>query len=224
MKRLDCENQTAALKSLADITGIVAERIWNIFLDHDFVEEYENGRYPCDFLDYLYNRFMEFFEIPNVEIDEICWFHLTRTMHPELFRTNGILPRKEAYLLLNQVENSTIHPCSPIFIKECQGPFAMLVKDIAFCPEDADHHDYLKVPELMEDMGLSSIYEENGTSIIIKFVSKPGFEPYHYLKHVLYYLYNCRHSNNLDMWCNTCFNAEGIPISPDSFLYIEEVT
>ena len=223
MKRLDCESRTTALKSLADITGIDAERIWDVFLKYDYVSEYDNGRFPCDFLDFLYNSFMEHFEIQNVEIDEICWFHLTRTLHPKLFKTHGILPRKDAYLLLSQAECRTLNPCSPIFTKECQGPFAMLVKDIAFCPEATDHHDYLKVPELMEDMGLSSIYEENGTSIIIKFVSKPEFEPYHYLKHVLYYLYNSRHMTDLDMYCNTCFNAEGIPVLPNSFLYIEEV-
>lgn len=223
MKRLDCENKASTLKSLAVITGIDERRIWDVFLKHDHVSEYENGRFLCDFLDYLYNGFIDFFDIQNIEIDEIFWFHLSRTLHPKLFQKHGILPRKQAYMLINQVECKTASSCSPIFTKECQGPFAMLIKDIAFCPENADHHDYLNVPELMEDMGLSSIYKQNGTSIIIKFVSKPKFEPYHYLKHVLYYLYNCRHLSDLDMWCNTCFDAEGTPILPDAFQYIEVV-
>ena len=113
--------------------------------------------------------------------------------------------------------------CSPIFNKECQGPFAILVKDIAFCPKSVGHHDYLMVPELMEDLGLSNVYKNNGTSLIVKFITHPEYEPYHYLKHVLYYLYNCRHMTHLDMYCNTCFDAKGIPILPSSFLYVEEV-
>ena len=223
MKRLDCENQLTALKSLSDIVGIDAELIWDDFLKYDFVTVYENGRFLCDFLDYLYDSFLEYFAIRNIEINEVCWFHLSRTMHPELFRKHGILPRKQAYMLLNRVDSTDINPCSPICTKECQGPFAMLVKDIAFCPDKAGHHDYLRVPELMEDIGLGSVYEANGISLIIKFVFKPKFEAKHYLKHVVYYLYCCRHSDELDMYCNTCFNAEGIPVSPESILYIKEV-
>ena len=63
MKRLDCENQLTALKSLSDIVGIDAELIWDDFLKYDFVTVYENGRFLCDFLDYLYDSFLEYFDI-----------------------------------------------------------------------------------------------------------------------------------------------------------------
>ena len=220
---LDCETQKSTLISLANVTGISTDSIWNDFLDLDHASIYESGNYPYDFSQYLYNSFIVYFNISKIKIDKICWFHLSRTLHPEQYLKHGILPRKEAFSLLYGTDKICHSFKGLVEWDVTQGPFAMLIREIAFCPDSAGNHDYLKIPELIEDIGLSEIYKEQGKSVIIKFIYGIQYEPDHYIKPILNYLFNCHNKNELTTHSNTCFNGEGKYIPKENIISIEFV-
>lgn len=72
-----------------------------------------------------------------------------------------------------------------------QGPFAMLVKDGFFSHDEMGNHNYLSIPEWVEDMGagIAKLFYDNSKSVIVKFRAIPQFEAEAYLESVLCYLY-----------------------------------
>ena len=65
------------------------------------------------------------------------------------------------------------------------GPHALLVKDAFFCPLDLGHHDYLTIPEIVDDIcmcyeesfghpPLRALFNRAATPCIVKFSSAPG--------------------------------------------------
>ena len=97
------------------------------------------------------------------------------------------------------------------------GPYGVLVRDVAFCPAEIGNHDYLGIPEIIEDISLCfveqygfdlrSAFIQNSQPCIVKFIDYTP-DP-RCLPPALYYLYSRFHGEPLSLSCNTCFDGLG---------------
>jgi hypothetical protein len=256
MARIDCETRESALYSIAYFYNADPLEIDQFLIEIDIPEidipeidiiDYDERCFLKRIL-YLFNqRFGE----PIFEIDEVCWFHLTRTRQESTFEA-GILPLNEAIdeiwsTLLSIFENTEHHlnllklkknGVSDYHynqkIKNCfdWGPFAMLIKDIAFC-SDSDtvcNHNYLNLPEIIEDICngylndfdvcLNNIIIESLKPCIVKFTSKK-YIANDLFEIVLYYLLLTIREKGLNIYANTCFDSKGFKIPSESILKID---
>ena len=109
------------------------------------------------------------------------------------------------------------------------GPYAMLIRDTAFKSDEMGNHDYLKVPEIIEDIcirfkevyshDLLEMYIKSTQSCIIKFVS--DFANPDNISAAIYYLHNKIHHKDLSIYCNNCFDGEGNHIPRENILNVE---
>ncbi|MEW5818884.1 MAG: hypothetical protein AB1782_01720 [Cyanobacteriota bacterium] len=260
LKILDCENKDTTIESLEKITGVARDKIIDflrLFDIENYYDMYPN--YP-NTSDVLFQLFKKKFS-PSINIDLIYWFHLTRTYEKNKFK-EGILPLNEAkekiwnflFSLIDDnfefnewqsfrenVENHLNNHYADLYRmkmndSEHWGPFAMLIKDIALRAMEIGNHDYLKIPEIVEDIceSFNNIYEINLTdkfssktqSCIVKFksnsfISNTG-KVDKYIGVTLYYLYCLLHNQSLNLDCNICFNDNpGIKIPAKNIIKVE---
>lgn len=112
-------------------------------------------------------------------------------------------------------------------------PYAMLIRDIAFYSKEAGNHDYLKIPEIVEDIAVGvkenygidmfQRYWKNSQSVIVKFWkqlrSRETVESY--IGIVLIYLYYILHNMPLSIGCNTCIDNQGIKVDKSDVLKVD---
>ena len=111
------------------------------------------------------------------------------------------------------------------------GPFAMLVRDIAFKASEVRNHDYLDVPEIVEDIcrcfekfydyNLLERYKSETKPCIVKFVTTKHRQ--YYLGSALCYLFYVAHNEKFSLSCNTCFDANSNGIKPNKIQNIEYI-
>ena len=108
----------------------------------------------------------------------------------------------------------------------------MLVRDVAFAPNNLSNHDYLLLPEIVEDI-CNGYLEKYQVSIhkdvvdalvpcIVKFVVRDnrdigGIAP------AISYLYKGIREEPISYYANTCFDAEGKVIPKTDILRIEYI-
>lgn len=239
MNCLDCETYETALQSVSNIMGIPQDQLVSHLANTDYVTLHEAHWRESLFDDFLFKNVCDSFRAYDFEIDRICWFHLSRTMHPEWFLEKGILPLQEIEPLLREdidkLRKELSNPPQYDFKQPTyhmlhdpyrQGPFAMLVKDVAFCHDEIGNHDYLAIPECVEDMGeeIADLFSENSISVVVKFQAQPQFETEWYLKKVMCYLYCAIHKIELSVDCNTCYEAPLHRIPPEDIIYVKEAS
>jgi hypothetical protein len=251
MRVLDCESIETTYNSLEGILGIQRDAIDVAFQDLDVERFYrDNPRYPEPPDDLVFSVVTNNAPSPPV-FDKVCWFHLTRTAVTNTFE-HGILslgqqidsiwnflhtllddgfPREEwndfrrhsgdshsAYLYRMKVGNP-LH----------WGPYAILVRDVAFKAKEVGNHDYLRAPEVVEDIcmcfsekygfDLLDVFLKGTKPCIVKFVDNHPRSDC--LLAALYYLYSAYHEQELSRYCNTCFDGEGVLIPKERILKIE---
>jgi hypothetical protein len=111
------------------------------------------------------------------------------------------------------------------------GPYAILIRDMAFCSSEVGNHDYLDVPEIVEDIcvcfsewadsDLLQVFRQHTRSCIVKFVVYEA-KPEH-LGVALYYLYCKENGIQLSIAANTCRNLCGQTVSPKHICSVEYV-
>ena len=241
MNCLDCETYETTLQSVSKIMGIPSDQLLNCLVNMDYYTLY-NDNVHCHevpFREFLFEKVCDYFYVHNFEINCICWFHLSRTMHPEWFAKKGILSLREIEPLLHddieklrqQIGNPPKYtykwPTYGMINESCrQGPFAMLIKDVAFHSDEMRNHDYLSIPEYIEDMGaeIADLFRKNSTSVIVKFKASPQYEAKEYLKVVIFYLYSIINKIELSVYCNTCYEAPLHRVPPEDIIYIKKVS
>lgn len=236
---LDCETYGTALHSVSQIMRIPQEELRNHLANTNYEALYEEHQFELPFEEFVLQTVCNKFCVNDFRIDLIYWFHLSRTMHPEWFSEKGILSLREMVPLLRadieklrqQMPNPPHYTCSGTTYRMLhnssrQGPFALLVKDVAFCHDKIGHHDYLSIPECVEDMGagIAKLFFDNSKSVIVKFRAVPQFEAEAYLEHVLCYLYCVFNQKELFIGCNTCYDAPLHKIPHEDIVYVEEVS
>ena len=240
MARIDCETRESALYSIAYFYNADLPEIDQFLIEINIpeIDISEIGIIDYDerwFLERILYLFNQRFGKPIFEIDEVCWFHLTRTRQESTFEA-GILPLNEAIdeiwsTLLSIFEN-TEHHLNLLKLKNngvgdhhynqkinnCNewGPFAMLIRDIAFCSDSDEicNHDYLDLPEIIADICngylnafgicLKNIIVESLKPCIVKFTSKDNTSN-EIFELVLYYLFLTIRGQNLNFHINLCF-------------------
>nr|WP_319374281.1 hypothetical protein [uncultured Methanobacterium sp.] len=196
---------------------------------------------------------------PVINFEYTCWFHLTRTSKFNTFNEGILplnknldyiwnflfhllkdeLTFKEWNIYRNDLENGNLkkedenifgfHYRNKIKNSIHWGPYAMLIKDSAFKSKEMGNHDYLKIPEIIEDIcypfdniynfNLLDRYIKNTQPCIVKF-KHSKFE-LDYLGAVLFYLYKICHNLKINIHCNTCFNGKGLKIHHNDILSVE---
>jgi len=248
---LDCESYKSAMKSLEVIYGIKTDEIKSFFNSFDLDAHCEIHDPDCMGDQELRNVFEQQIKLNPKKLDKVCWFHLTRALPDETFK-EGILPLSKSlekvWSVFYEVFRDTKHynNIKTLKVKGVDdfqynlksssiihsGPYAMLVKEVAFDSKNIGNHDYLRMPEIMEDIcnGYqkkygSSIFEELYKSlspIIIKFISGKKIDE-SCVGAALHYAYQSNKLSNMSISSNTCFDGGNLIIPFDEILNIDSV-
>jgi len=246
---LDCETYSSTMKSLATIYDVNTYEIEEFYKSFDIDNHFEVNDPDCSGDQELRNVFEERIQVESQKLDKVCWFHLTRALPEENFN-EGILPLSKSlekiwdvlfcvfidtkhYSNLKAIKDSGVDNFQynhKVGVDLLAGPFAMLVKDVAFYSQSLGHHDYLRTPEIIEDIcngyekkfGVS-IIETLGEALkpkIVKFISskKTGISC---IESALYYAYRICNHQELSSNTNTCFDGDNTAIPYDQILNVE---
>ena len=246
---LDCENPASTLKSISAIYGIPAQEIVAFFKAFDIGKYYEKN-ITDDYPDrVLTAAFEEKYNVEPKPLDSVCWFHLTRTLPGNNFSA-GILPFPESLNILWETL-FTLFKDSPhcknlkdlksqdLISERYQsrikhpylaGPYAVLVRDVAFRVNEIGFHDYLAMPEPLNDIcdryqaihkvNIFAQLQEKLIPCIVKFNDdrKTGRDC---IESAMYYLYTLEHNARLTDSANTCFDGQNGKVSPKQIIAVE---
>jgi hypothetical protein len=231
--------------------GADASDVARFLLGLDLDEEYQTKKISKLGDEYLAELFRSKFGGELHRWDNVCWFHLTRVPANTDF-AEGILP---LHLALEKVWGTLISILSDARRRanleklrgagvddfqynlktgdtSLSGPYAMLVRESAFQSRSMGNHDYLKLPEIIEDIcnGYQRQFGESiieGVSIalkpcIVKFEVAEG-DVSDLVEAVLMYCWSKVHSQELSLDANTCYDAGGTIVPHSAIRKIEFV-
>ncbi len=246
---LDCESYESTLASLAIIYNTTAEEIEDFINSFDLDGHYEINDPDCKGDQELRNVYERETNLNPLELDKVCWFHLTRALPDEKFN-EGILPlskslnkvwsvfdvifkNTEHYEHIKELEKNGVgNSLYKLKTKNSMyaGPYAMLVKEIAFNSDEVGHHDYLRIPEIMEDIcnGYKVKYGDviidylycALTPKIVKFISSKKVNV-SCVESALHYAYQSCKSKKMSLNSNTCFDGSNKIIPHSDILNID---
>lgn len=251
MKTLDCETREAALESVAELYGVSVDQIDGFLKNIDLDAHYEKENPPRAADEEMTRLFEEAFSVTAKTPERVHWFHLTRTDPDNDFR-DGILPLGKALPVVwdsvLRIFRNTPHqdklgamrlagvPDFPYNLKTAStvhgGPFAMLVRESAFRCKEMGTHDYLWLPEIMEDI-CNGYQHSHGVGIhehlcsalsptIVKFWSdeRRGRDC---IESAMYYLYLTAHGEEMSIHSNTCFDGNNLGVPHSNIVSISVV-
>ena len=244
---MDCESYASSLESIGDLYGVSASAVVRTLRGIDLDRECEKAPYvsPCELL-------LESFESgigsQAQTIQRVCWFHLTR-VPPGTDFSEGILPLHDALdkiwqtiisiptdpdtrTNLRQLRESGVgsHYELKTGSRLHSGPYAMLVRESAFSAHSVGNHDYLALPEIIEDI-CNGYLKKFGTTIhdevcaallpcIVKF-EVADEETTRLICPVLNYCLHKERGQELSTETNTCYDGEGKLIPRSAIRNIE---
>lgn len=250
---LDCETYHSSIRCLADLYAIDVYDAEAFFSALDIDEEYRRKDVSMRGDEFLARRFQAQFGDPDSTWERVRWFHVTR-VPPDTTFDEGILPLGPA---LDKVWDAVIAAQDDAGTKAklqkmrekgvrdrqynlktpatfFHGPYAMLVRVVSFHSGTIGNHDYLGIPEIVED--ICNGYEAaTGESIlrrvqnflkpcIVKFEERDGADrpdDPHLRRVLLYYCWSKCRSEDLCYLANTCFDAGGQVIPRSAIRKIE---
>lgn len=220
--------------------------------DFDLDKHYEEN-YLLDSPDReLLRAFQQYMGSLPQSIDRVYWFHLTRTLLEEDF-SEGILPLTDSldklWDIVFRVFSGTHHLPRLERMKNegfsnylynlkarqsfHAGPYAMLVRESAFLSQEIGNHNYLRMPEILEDIcnGYRESFNEEIFQIlsnalvpkIVKFWSH-SIDDDKYLAPALFYLYAKLYGRSMSIYANKCFDGRNRPILPKQIEFIEHIS
>lgn len=253
MRILDCESPESMYESLSKIIGADITHIQDSLLRFDIDQYFQSNPqskiYSEDLLLSLIAPSAE-----SLVYDATCWFHLTRAGAATNFE-QGILPlgmqidsiwrflfnllggsfsKAEWDNFKQSIETDFSHRFAKVYrLKTSKqhlwGPYAILIQDMAFDPKAYGNHDYLGIPEIIDDIctcfqqysriNLKDIYLQSTRPCIVKFIdSATDLE---YIKSAIKYLYLLNHKTRLVAPETYSFDGRGQPIPLDRVLKIQ---
>ncbi|UHL62597.1 hypothetical protein LSG25_10880 [Paralcaligenes sp. KSB-10] len=251
MAYLDCETVESTISCIAEIYDVQPEQIIDFFDHFDIEQHFERKRSEGDGAHEMKRLLEDIFGQPKNPITRTYWFHLTRVPEGTSFQ-DGILPLNEAlpriwemlYKILSKTNHaSRLREMAINGVADFQytfkttdslhwGPYSMLVKAIGGFAELAGNHDYLKTPEIVEDIcnGYEQLYNENIQQLveaglvptIVKFWSEDPEDQYG-LKSAIYYAYLAHNKMELSGPANTCFDGRNSIVQPNRIVYVEHL-
>lgn len=247
---LDCESFTSALYSLSGLFSCEEGELKRVLLNLNIEKVYQDSWRSLEASeDYLYEYAIDNLGL-NQKLSSVCWFHLSRTLQSNEYK-EGILP-------LNQVLDdiwSNLVDFAPNLevakrLKDLNksvldfqynlktsdslhlGPYAVLVRDVAFNADKLSQHDYLRMPEIIEDIcssykevyleDISDHYESILKPKIVKFYSDSRLDD-GCIKAALFYVYRKLHRQPICTGSVTCFDGESRPIPYNQIIKVEHL-
>lgn len=251
MTILDCESVESTYNSLESILGIGIRDLKVAFKSFNMDSFYaENPHYPDPPENLLLEKIIgRSSTLPA--FDQVCWFHLTRTVPTNTF-DEGILPLGEQiekiwvflYSLIEQdfpqeewnnfrcdLGNSHSADLYRMKVNDSLhwGPYGVLVKDIAFRAKEVGNHEYFRTPEIVEDI-CTCFNEKYNLDLQEAFFNntKPCIVKFidetprpDCIEAAMYYLYMMFYGNELSLFCNTCFDGEAAAVPKERILNIK---
>jgi hypothetical protein len=257
MNILNCESINSTYESLESI-GIPKEELKEFLYNFD-MEEYYNTYNYGNTGDHLLFDLINYKYKPEFNFDFTYWFHLTRTYEFNSFNegilplneninriwdylytllkddfTHNVWERYRSDLEHDNLDKrlddmGIFHYKNKIGKSLHWGPYAMLIRDVAFKSKEMGNHDYLNVPEIIEDIcspfdtihnyNLLDKFIKNTKPCIIQF--KHSTSKSYYLGPILFYLYSIHHNRGLSIHSNMCFNGNGVKIPQKDILNVE---
>lgn len=249
---LDCESFEATVDSLARIFQTTSDSLKWLLAHKELSTHYDNNAQDeMSFKDYLFAVVEHNFGSP-LSLDAVCWFHTTRVLPGTAF-SEGILPLDAA---LPHLKARLIDAIDDISIREQLqtaltssgvadahyfnktnnsmhwGPYAILVRDVAFCAEKIGQHDYLGMPEIIEDIcngfrktsgvDLIEVFRRKLKPTIVKFISTNNCDDI-CISTAISYAYSIIHGNAPNSTWAYCFNGENNPVPTQDILKVEIV-
>jgi hypothetical protein len=262
VKTLDCESRASTDASLQEILGIKISDIYSIFNSLDLNCYYRDHPHTSAAPDkVVLNEVLKESAAQTITVDNVCWFHLSRVSDPEAFQRDGILPLNMMLdsiweFICSLVPSTVISPTSwdafrhgiatnphrsaRLYASKVEnrlhwGPYAILIRDIAFRPAEIGNHDYLRAPEIVEDIcrcfqndykfDLLSEFQKRTKSCVIKFAttSMTLDRQRECVVAALYHQYQRSRGLELNMDCNTCWDNNSSPILASKILKIDKL-
>jgi hypothetical protein len=249
---LDCESFDSTVSSLTNLFQCPAERLLSFLSQPSIGLQYnancEEDSLP-EFPEYLHQLVANEFG-PARKLDRVCWFHASRVMPGTTFE-NGILPLNTALpplkeTLIQAVDDENIRQqlhavLMDDAIQNSQyqlktkdsahwGPFGILVRETAFQPRQVGQHDYLGMPEIIEDIcngfetstgvALLEIYKAKLVPAFVKFSStenSPGYP----IAAAIGYVHSIIHERAPTRTALAYFNAKGQSVPYRDILKVE---
>ncbi|CAM0554886.1 hypothetical protein EHLJMEHL_00474 [Vreelandella titanicae] len=250
MFELDCSSGEKALASLSFGFQCTIEELKEVLFSLDLdglYEEFQSApQIPTE--QYLYEQVIESLGEP-LPLSSVVWFHCTRTC-PDTDFSEGIAPLNDSLgrvweIILRYAPEEYVRQ-SLLAMKESGvkdelytlrtqdsihwGPFGILVRDVAFVAEDLGQHDYLKMPELVEDIcnayqvvhgvALHGHYSQVLKPKIVKFRSESRLDS-GCLESALGYAYRYIRGCDPDGMSITGIDCEGAIVSPHQIIETE---
>jgi hypothetical protein len=249
---LDCESFETAVDSLTRIFQTTPDSLKALLSAKEIGTHYETHWQELpDFKDYIYSVVEQHFGSP-LALDSVCWFHTTRILPGTSF-AEGILPLDAALpslkaMLIEAVDDVRVkgqleraltsggvanhHYANKTQNSLHWGPYGILVREVAFCANELSQHDYLGMPEIIEDIcdgfevtsgvALIDIFSAKLKPAIVKFTSVVDYAEA-YVSTALCYVHSTIQEGKLDTNSVICFDGENNPVPPHDILKVEIV-
>lgn len=250
--RLDCESHQSAEASVLQAFGCTRSAL-QAFLEDPSHSEYFEANWqtiPVDFDRFLMQRAIATLGVPTLPT-EFCWFHGTRVPAGTTFE-EGILPLGQVVpsLLARLVAElsdpaaqeavrrafankggSSFHFGEKLSHEVHGGPYAILVREVADYANELGQHDYLRMPEIVEDLcdevqaecglDLLPVYEERWRPAMVKFVAPAGRSGEYALGVALRYLRALELEGKPDSGAVWCFDGANQAVAPAQILKVD---
>jgi len=251
--QLDCETRLSAESSLLEIFGCSSADLQHFLADprHEaYFNEHWNSLPEYD--RFLYERACEVLGIPRLPT-RLCWFHCTRVPEGTTFDA-GILPLGQVRPLLQRAlldsldDSSAKREVEQAFARDGGlafhfgnklmdslhwGPYAILVREVASYANSLGQHDYLAMPEIIEDLceevelasglNLLPVFQERWRPAIVKFVAAAENSAEAAVQVALRYLQSCVREGAPGHGAVWCFDGENTPVPAGRILKVEFV-
>jgi hypothetical protein len=249
---LDCESLDSARNSLARLFNCNGTTLACFLADPALEATYiaNAGTLPS-FDDFLYGEVVRRFGTPAMPA-RVCWFHCTRVTSGTNF-SEGILPLSAALPRLKRLFLAVARePKSRELVRQVlnnnggyafqfrqktsnnihAGPYAILVRDVAFHAKALGQHDYLSLPEIIEDLcsevkafaniDLTEHYRTALQPTIVKFTTAATGSAQGHVATALCYMWAAFHNNGKpdgnSVWC---FDGANVTVPARDILEIQ---
>lgn len=253
--RLDCASRATTEAGLSAVFSCTVEQLRSFVADpaREAFFEANWSKLPA-FEDWLYAQACEQFGPPTLPT-ELCWFHGTRVPAGTTF-AEGIFPLGQGIGRLREAILSTLddeaaqaavrvafdrqHGKSMHFRNKVDhdihwGPFAILVREVADHASAIGQHDYLAMPEIIDDLceevrisdglDIRAAFEQRWVPAMVKFWAPCEDSSARYaVATALCYLRECALRGRSHMGAVWCFDGENVPVAPERIVGIEWVT
>jgi hypothetical protein len=248
MVAVNCETRETAALSVAEQFETSESSLLSALQGIDLDGMYERGEVEGHPDEVLWGVLAERLARLPSPATETRWFHLTRVL-PHTSFEDGILPLTTSldwvWNTLRKVFEGTPHLARlrrleadgvPDFQygykvgrPALAGPYAMLVRESAFCAKEMGNHDYLAVPEIVEDIcngyrekfGISIIEEVTDSLVpcIVHFRSDVVRESYSFSAAL--YLHSTVNRLKMSVHANHCFDGNNHVVPFADILRVE---